>query len=163
MRFVVLFVLSVFFFILDISLIPIIATNGVYTSLANIYFLMCCMNIEKHEVVYFSLIIGFFQDIFFTNGFGFNIFLNISLGILFYYVAMKCNKNKYFLSVSIISIFSALRSLITSIFLSIFLGIGINWLYLIYELIHIFIFSAFIYLLLNKMFKGKLFRKSLEF
>lgn len=163
MKFLLLFVLGVFFFLLDISAIPIFAMNGSYTSLTSVYFFICCMNIDKCEIVYFSVVLGFLQDVFFLNGFGFNIFLNIILGVLFYYVAIKYNKNKYFLSVFIISIFCILRSLITNIFLTIFLGVDICGLYVVYELIYIFVFSAFMYWVLNKMFKCKLFKKSLEF
>ncbi|AID44360.1 Rod shape-determining protein MreD [Candidatus Arthromitus sp. SFB-mouse-NL] len=121
------------------------------------------MNIEKYEIVYFSVVIGFLQDVFFINGFGVNIFLNIILGVLFYYVSIKYNKNKYFLSVLIVSIFCIFKSFITNIFLMIFLGVGISGLYMIYELIYIFVFSAFLYLFLGRIFKGRLFKKSLEF
>ena len=105
MKFLLLFIIGIFFFLLDISVIPLFTINGSYTSLTSVYFFICCMNIEKYEIVYFSVVIGFLQDVFFINGFGVNIFLNIILGVLFYYVSIKYNKNKYFLSVLIVSIF----------------------------------------------------------
>ena len=163
MKFLLLFIICIFFFLLDISVIPLFTINGSYTSLTSVYFFICCMNIEKYEIVYFSVVIGFLQDVFFINGFGVNIFLNIILGVLFYYVSIKYNKNKYFLSVLIVSIFCIFKSFITNIFLMIFLGVGISGLYMIYELIYIFVFSAFLYLFLGRIFKGRLFKKSLEF
>lgn len=163
MKNVLLITISIFLFIIDISCMPFFNVYGVYPSLLNIYFFIYCMNMEKYEIFYFSVIIGFLQDIFFYNGFGVNVLLNIILGIIFYYVSMKYNKNKYLLSIFIVSSLSVIKSFLINVFLKISFGMDMNILGLFYELIYSIFVSIFIYAVLDKFFKSKLFKKTLEF
>ncbi len=163
MKFLIIFISSIFLFILDISFMPFFDINGFYPSLLIIYFIIFCINSDKDEIFYFSIFSGFMQDIYFGNGFGLNIFLNIILGVLCYYVATKYNRNKYFLSVFIISIIYILKSLLISGYLFLFFGIDISILKFIIEFIYLFILVSCFYPLVDKLFKSKLWKKSLEF
>lgn len=163
MKLLIIFSVSIVLFILDISFMPLFNIHEAYPNLLTMFFLIYCMNSEKHEILLFSLFTGFLQDIFFCNGFGFNIFINLVLGIFLYYVSIKYNRNKRVVSILIISIFLSLKSIITYFYLKLFFGVDRNIIILIYEFLYSLVIVSCVYPLVDKLFNSKLWSKSLEF
>lgn len=163
MKLLILCGISIVLFILDTSFMPLFNIHEAYPNLLTMYFLIYCMNSEKYEILGFALFTGFLQDVFFYNGFGFNIFLNLVLGTLLHYVSIKYNKNKFVISVLVISVFLVLKSFIIYFYLRIFFGIHRSFLILIYEFLYSLVIVVCVYPLVDKLFNSKFWKKSLEF
>ncbi len=163
MKVLILSFITFVFLILDTSFIVFFDFNNYYPSIVSLYFFVYSLNDEKYGITFFALFVGFLQDIFFNNGFGVNIFLNLVLGLLVYYLSVKYNKNKYILSVFLISGVSLLKSFLVIIYMNIAFGINIHIVKLVYEFVYTFVLLLFMYPIFNIMFRSKLFRKILEF
>lgn len=163
MKVLILSFITFVFLILDTSFIVFFDFNNYYPSILSLYFFVYSLNDEKYGITFFALFVGFLQDIFFNNGFGVNIFLNLVLGLLVYYLSVKYNKNKYILSVFLIAGVSLLKSFLVIIYMNIAFGINIHIVKLVYEFVYTFVLLLFMYPIFNIMFRSKLFRKILEF
>lgn len=163
MKVLILSFITFVFLILDTSFIVFFDFNNYYPSIVSLYFFVYSLNDEKYGITFFALFVGFLQDIFFNNGFGVNIFLNLVLGLLVYYLSVKYNKNKYILSVFLITGVSLLKSFLVIIYMNIAFGINIHIVKLVYEFVYTFVLLLFMYPIFNIMFRSKLFRKILEF
>lgn len=163
MKIFILCLITCILSILDVSLMPFFDFRGFYPSLLTLYFFVYSVNVEKYDIVFYSLLIGFFQDLFCHNGFGLNIFLNLVLGLNLCYLSVKYNKSKYILSVLIIVSFAVLKNLFISVYMNLFFNTNINFLMFIYDFIYTFVLMLFLYPMFNSIFKSKLFRKGLEF
>lgn len=163
MKVLILSFITFVFLILDTSFIVFFDFNNYYPSIVSLYFFVYSLNDEKYGITFFALFVGFLQDIFFNNGFGVNIFLNLVLGLLVYYLSVKYNKNKYILSVFLIAGVSLLKSFLVIIYMNIAFGINIHIVKLVYEFVYTFVLLLFMYPIFNIMFRSKLFRKILEF
>ncbi len=155
----VTFILSVF----DISLMPSFDFRGFYPSLLSLYFFVYSMNSEKCNIVYFSVLVGFFQDLFFSNGFGMNIFLNLVMGLSLFYLSVKYNKSKYIVSVLIVVSFAVLKNIFISLYMNLFFNVNLILAKFVYDFLYTFVLMMLLYPIFNNMFKSKLFRKGLEF
>lgn len=163
MKVFILFFISIVLLVLDISFLPFIGFNGFYSSLLTICFFIYCVNSEKYNIVLFSLLTGFLQDIAFYNGFGINILLNLLCGLGLYFISIKCNRNRKVVYIFIISSMSVLKSLFIILYSVVSIRVKFSATGLIYEFIHAFLLSLFMYPIFNSVFNNKLFKKVLEF
>lgn len=163
MKIFILFLITFILSILDVSLIPFFDFNGFYPSLLSLYLFVYSINMEKYDIVFYSLLVGFFQDLFCYNGFGLNIFFNLVLGLTLFYLSAKYNKSKYVLSVLIIVSFAVLKNFFIALYMNLFLNTNIKFFMFIYDFIYTFILMLFLYPIFNSIFKSKLFRRGLEF
>lgn len=163
MKVLVLSFITFVFLVLDTSFIVFFDFNNYYPSIVSLYFFIYSLNSERYDITFFALFVGFLQDIFLNNGFGVNIFLNLVIGLLVYYLSIKYNRNKYILSIFLIASASLLKSFLSIIYMNIAFGINIHMIKLLYEFVYTFVLLLFMYPIFNVMFKSKLFRKILEF
>lgn len=163
MKHFVLFMIAIVLFILDTSFMPYMSFKNFYPSLLTLYFFIYCLNNEKYSITFFALYIGLIQDIFFNNSFGLNIFLNLSIGLILLCLSNKFNKDKYILSIFVVTVVSVFKSFVIVIYVFIFLKINANIIGMFYEFIYTFVMLIIIYPIFNAMFKSRLFKKTLEF
>lgn len=163
MKVLVLFLITFFLSVFDVSLMPFFDFKGFYPSLLSLYFFVYSMNSEKYNIVYFSVLVGFFQDLFFFNGFGINIFLNLVMGLSLFYLSIKYNKSKYILSVLIVVSFAVLKNIFISLYMNLFFNVNFVLIKFVYDFLYTFTLMLLLYPIFNNMFKSKLFRKGLEF
>lgn len=163
MKIVVLFLITIFMFILDVSVLPFFTINGYYPSLLSLFFFIYSLNNDKVDIFCFSILVGFFQDVFFYNGFGINILLNLLLGILVYYLLKRYSTSKHIISIFFVICAYVLKSVFIFMYLFLLYGLKLELNQILYEIIYAFIVLLVIYPLLNWLFKSKLFKKVLEF
>lgn len=163
MKVLVLSFITFVFLVLDTSFAIFFDFNDWYPSIVSLYFFIYSLNNEKYGITFFALFVGFLQDIFFYNGFGVNIFLNLVIGCIVHYLSVKYNKNKYILSIFLVASASLLKSFLVIIYMNIAFGVNIYIVKLLYEFVYTFVVLLFMYPIFNSMFKSKLFRKTLEF
>lgn len=163
MKVLVLSFITFVFLVLDTSFAIFFDFNDWYPSIVSLYFFIYSLNNEKYDITFFALFVGFLQDIFFYNGFGVNIFLNLVIGFIVHYLSVKYNKNKYILSIFLVASASLLKSFLVIIYMNIAFGVNIYIVKLLYEFVYTFVVLLFMYPIFNSMFKSKLFRKTLEF
>lgn len=163
MKIFILCLITIILLVLDTSFIPFLGFNNYYPSLLSIYCCVYCFNNEKYNVTLFTVFVGFFQDVFFYNGFGINIFLNLIIGLILSKLSNKYNKNKFILSTLLITFSLLLKSLLITLYVNIALKINVNVIKFYYEFLYTFILVLFTYPLFNSIFKSKLFEKKLEF
>lgn len=163
MKVFILILISIILLIFDVSLLPFFGIGEIYSSSLSIYFFIYCVNNEKYGIVFLSLFVGFLQDIFFHNIFGVNMMLNMIIGVVLYFISIKCNRNRKLFYIFIISFASIVKSLLIILYLLISSKINFNVFDLAYEFAHAFLLSLFMYPVFNSMFNNKLFKKILEF
>ncbi len=163
MRIFVLCLTEIVLLVLDTSFIPFFDFNGYYPSLLTIYYCVYSLNNEKYNVTLFSFFVGFFQDVFFYNGFGINILLNLIVGLILSKLSNKYNKNKFIVYVLLITFSLMFKSLLITLYINIVLKININVSVFYYEFLYTFVLVLFMYPIFNSIFKSKLFEKKLEF
>lgn len=163
MKVFVLFFITFILLILDTSFIVFFDFNNYYPSVLSLCFFIYCLNNEKYGITCLALFIGFLQDVFFYNGFGINIFLNLVIGLSLYFLSVKYNRSNYMLSVFLISCVSLVKSFLVIIYMNIVFKVNILIVTLLYEFIYTFILLLFMYPIFNSIFKSKLFKKMLEF
>lgn len=163
MKIFVLILISTVLLILDTSFLPFFSFDGFYSSLLTVCFFVYCVNNEKYNIVLFSLFTGFLQDVAFYNGFGINILLNLIGGVVLYFISVKCNRNRKFIYILIISFMTVLKSLSMVMYAAVFFGINFNVMGVVCEFIHAFLLSLFMYPMFNSIFNSKIFKKVLEF
>ena len=163
MRIFVLCLTEIVLLVLDKSFIPFFDFNGYYPSLFALYFCVYSLNNEKYNVTLFSIFVGFFQDVFFYNGFGINILLNLIVGLILSKLSNKYNKNKFIVYVLLITFSLMFKSLLITLYINIVLKININVSVFYYEFLYTFVLVLFMYPIFNSIFKSKLFEKKLEF
>ena len=95
--------LVIIFFIMDNTLMPFLAIYGYYPSLLFIFALCYSMLNERWYALGMGIICGFLQDIYFFNGFGVNMLLNMLLCLIAGEIGRSLFKEKMFIPV--ISIF----------------------------------------------------------
>lgn len=163
MKKVVLLLITLILFVLDVSVLPFLTIGGYYPSLLSLFFFIYVLNNDKVGIFYFSIVVGFFQDVFFYNGFGINTLLNLLLGILVYYLLKRYSTNKHIISIFFVVCAYMLKSFFIFIYLFLMYGLKVKFIQVLYEVIYVFIVLLIIYPLLNCLFKSRLFKKALEF
>lgn len=163
MKYCILFIITFILAILDTSFMPHMSIGNFYPNLLTLYFFIYCLNNEKYSITFFAVYVGFIQEIFFNNSFGVNIFLNLSMGLILLYLSNKYNKNKYILSVFIITVVCMFKNLLVSLYVFIFLGVNVGIFRILNEFTYTFIILLFLYPISNVVFRSKFFRKALEF
>lgn len=90
----ILGVICIMFLILDNTLMPFISIRGVFPSLLFIFAILFSILSGYWEAIYIGIFSGILQDIYFSNGFGFNSFTNVLLCLLAAYVGESILKQK---------------------------------------------------------------------
>lgn len=111
-KILVLFLLSILFFMLDNILIPFFAIKGVYPSLLLVFVICYSVVNGKWEGLWLGVFSGLLQDIYFTNGFGLNAFTNMIICILAGVIGDNIFKEKSLIPISSCFLLSLLKSLL---------------------------------------------------
>ncbi|MDP4177208.1 MAG: rod shape-determining protein MreD [Bacillota bacterium] len=76
-RILVIVLLSLLFLIIDNSVMPFISIRGYYPNLLFIFAISLSIINGPEEGIFFGILTGAMQDLYFTNAFGINIFTNM--------------------------------------------------------------------------------------
>lgn len=90
----ILGVICIIFLILDITLMPFLSIRGIFPSLLFTFAILFSILNGYWESIYIGSFSGILQDIYFSNGFGFNSFTNLLLCLLAAYVGENIFKQK---------------------------------------------------------------------
>lgn len=90
----VLFVLSILFFVVDNFFMPFIAIEGAYPSILLVFCILFSIQNGKWEGMWLGVFCGLFQDLYFTNVFGINVITNMMVCLLAGVVGTNIFKHK---------------------------------------------------------------------
>lgn len=82
MKKIVLIAISLGLLILDNTILPYYSINGAFPSLLFVFAIAFSIISGKWDAIFIGVVSGFFQDIFFFQGFGVNMFVNMLLCLL---------------------------------------------------------------------------------
>lgn len=143
-KYVYLALIVVILFILDNSIMPLISIGGYYPSLLFVF--LCSYSIinGSFEGLILGVFAGILQDIFFTNIFGINAFVNMLIGVLGGYIGRNLFKERIIIpSVSIFAM-SFIKGVAIVTFLYIFKQ-HVNFFNIIFSSFYNMIVSLIIY------------------
>jgi rod shape-determining protein MreD len=119
----VLFVLSILFFVIDNFFMPFISIGGVYPSILLVFCILYSIQNGKWEGMWLGVFCGLLQDIFFTNVFGINVITNMIVCLLAGVIGTNIFKHKKLVPVASCFALSFLKG---AIIFAIFYIIDIN-------------------------------------
>lgn len=163
MKFFILFIITLFLFVIDISVMPNFKLINYYPSLLTMCFFIYCLINDKYEITYLAIFVGFVQEIFFHSIFGINIFLNLCIGLGLFKMVNKYNSKNHILSIFFLLMSLFVKNFFIRIYMFIVFKINAVTLNLFYEFIYTLLLLLFVYPIFNVLFRSKLFKKTLEF
>lgn len=120
MKRVVLIAICLALLIIENTILPYYSIKGAFPSLLFVFAIAYSMINGKWEAVFIGITAGFFQDIFFFNGFGVNILVNMLLCQLAAYVGENIFKENRIIPAIACFVISAIKVLMVTIIMLLF-------------------------------------------
>lgn len=112
---IVIILISIILAILDNAFSPFFAIRGVYPSLLFIFSISYSIISGKEEGVFIGVLSGFLQDIYFFNGFGVNMLINMLVCFIAGYIGEGILKEKRMIPSVIVLVATIVKYLIVFI------------------------------------------------
>lgn len=93
-KIIILILLSLLFFILDNILMPFIGIRGVYPSILMVFCILYSFQNGKWEGLWLGVFCGLLQDIYFSNAFGINVVVNMTICLIAGEIGTKIFKER---------------------------------------------------------------------
>lgn len=140
----ILFLLSILFFMLDNVLLPFFAIKTIYPSLLLVFIICYSMVNGKWEGLWIGAFCGLLQDIYFTGGFGLNALINMIICIIAGVIGDNIFKEKSLIPVTSCFSLSFLKGIVLLIVLY-FLKINVSLKDVFFIALYNMVISAIIY------------------
>lgn len=158
----ILFLLSILFFMLDNVLMPFLAIKTIYPSLLLVFMICYSMVNGKWEGLWLGVFCGLLQDIYFTSGFGLNALTNMIICIIAGIIGDNIFKEKSLIPVASCFSLSFLKGTVLLIVLY-FLKINVNFKDIFFIALYNMIISAIIYKKVYKLCQKEYMQKRWKF
>lgn len=93
-KIITIFLLSILFLVLDNSLMPFLSIKEVYPSLLFVFAVCYSIIFGSWSAVFIGVFTGVLQDVYFLNGFGINMFLNMLICLIASKIGQMIFKDK---------------------------------------------------------------------
>lgn len=158
----ILFLLSILFFILDNVLMPFLAIKTIYPSLLLVFMICYSMVNGKWEGLWLGVFCGLLQDIYFTSGFGLNALINMIICIIAGVIGDNIFKEKNLIPVASCFSLSFLKGTVLLIVLY-FLKINVDFKDVFFISLYNMVISAIIYKKVYKLCQKEYMQKRWKF
>ncbi|MBI6871668.1 rod shape-determining protein MreD [Clostridium aciditolerans] len=158
----ILFLLSILFFILDNVLMPFLAIKTIYPSLLLVFMICYSMVNGKWEGLWLGVFCGLLQDIYFTSGFGLNALINMIICIIAGVIGDNIFKEKNLIPVASCFSLSFLKGTVLLIVLY-FLKINVDFKDVFFIALYNMVISAIIYKKVYKLCQKEYMQKRWKF
>ncbi|NMM64534.1 rod shape-determining protein MreD [Clostridium sp. P21] len=119
-KILVLFLLSILFFMLDNVVMPFLAIKTIYPSLLLVFCICYSIVNGKWEGLWLGVFCGMLQDVYFINAFGINTLLNMIMCLIAGVIGENIFKKKSMIPIGSCFLLSLLKGLI--VFLTLYLN-----------------------------------------
>lgn len=143
-KILILFLLSILFFMLDNVLVPFFAIKTIYPSLLLVFIICYSMVNGKWEGLWLGAFCGLLQDIYFISGFGLNALINMTICIIAGVIGDNIFKEKSLIPVASCFSLSLLKGAVLLIVLY-FLKINVDLKDVFFIALYNMVISAIIY------------------
>lgn len=143
-------ILSVLLLILDNTLMPFIAINGVYPSLLFVFSVCYSIINGSWSAIFIGVFAGLLQDVYLVNGLGINMLLNMVICLIAAKVGKTIFKDKVIIPVIACFLLSILKGILMFVILYV-IGQRMNVRIILYSGIYNMIFSIFMYKIVYKL------------
>lgn len=153
----VLIAISLGLLIIDNTIMPYYSINGAFPSLLFVFTIAFSIINGKWDAIFMGIVSGFLQDIFFFQGFGVNMFVNLLLCVLAAEIGENFLKENKIIPIISCFIISSLKVIVVFLLFKIFgqnLKVGVPVLSAFFNMIVMAVFYKFILTICEK-YKSK--------
>lgn len=162
MGIITLILVSLFLFLLDLTVIPFFTIYGGYASLLFVFLSIYVISDDYDYAVILGVLSGFLQEIYTPYGFGLNILLNTIIFIIFVRIGKNIKREKKFINILVISIGQGIKYLFIFLMYEVF-RISSDYTVIIPIILYSFILSFIIYNLVDKFKRIPFIKREWEF